>query len=101
MESSVLKEALTEIERLNQDSETLRLAIAREIHLKDQLQREEDAELRGMGKGIEKGLEVGEERRNREIVLNMYEENISVALIANLTKIPFEKVEEIIKSVVQ
>lgn len=105
MESSVLKEALTEIKRLSQNPETVRLAIAREIHLKDQLQREEDAELRGMEKGIEKGieqgLEVGEERRNREIVLNMYGENISADSIANLTKIPFAKVQEIIKSVIQ
>ena len=50
VESSTLKEALYQIERLSQDPETRRMAISREIQLKDQLQREEDAEFRGIEK---------------------------------------------------
>ena len=72
MESSTLKEALSEIERLSQNPETIRMAIAREIHLKDQLQREEDAKLEGREEGREEGKEEGREQRNREIILNMH-----------------------------
>ena len=110
LESSALKEALTEIERLSQDPKTVKLAIAREIHLKDQLQREEEAELRGredgreegreagLEEGLEKGLEKGVELRNREIVHNMHAEDVPAESIAKLTKLPLEKVKEIIES---
>ncbi|KAA0964844.1 Rpn family recombination-promoting nuclease/putative transposase [Sporosarcina sp. ANT_H38] len=97
VESSTLKEALSQIERLSQNPETRRMAISREIHLKDQLQREEDAESRG----VEQGKEVGANLRDREIVLNMYAENLPAESIAQLTKIPLEKVKGIIESIVQ
>ena len=105
VESSTLKEALSQIERLSQDPETRRMAISREIQLKDQLQREEDAEFRGIEKGIEKGKVMGREEgahlRNRVIVLNMYAENLSAETIAQLTKIPLGDVKGIIESIVQ
>lgn len=97
MESSTLKEALSQIERLSQNPETVKMAISREIHLKDQLQREEEAELRGM----EMGREEGAHSRDREIILNMHGENMSAESIAQLTKIPLGKVKEIIESAVQ
>ena len=105
VESSALKDALAEIERLSQDPKTVRLAIAREIHLKDRLQREEDAVLRGREEGreegLEKGLERGLELRDREIVLNMHAENLPAESISKLTKITLEKVKKIIESKVQ
>jgi len=82
---------------LSQDPETRRIAISREIQLKDQLQREEDAEFRG----IEKGIEEGAHLRDRVIVLNMYAENLSAESIAQLTKIPLGEVKGIIGSIVQ
>lgn len=94
MESSTLKEALSEIERLSQNPETVRMAISREIHLKDQLQREEDAE----SLGIEKGKEIGADLRNREVILNMHVERVPVEAIARYTQTPLEKVKEIIES---
>ncbi|CAM3187466.1 Rpn family recombination-promoting nuclease/putative transposase [Filibacter tadaridae] len=97
MESSTLKEALSQIERLSQNPETVKMAISREIHLKDQLQREEDAQFRG----IEKGREEGAHLRDREIILNMHAENVSAESISQLTKIPLAKVKEIIESAVQ
>jgi len=97
VESSMLKEALSQIERLSQNPETVKMAISSEIHLKDQLQREEEAELRGK----EMGREEGAHSRDREIILNMHGENISVESIAQLTKIPLGKVKEIIESAVQ
>jgi len=97
VESSTLKEALSQIERLSQNPETVKMAISREIHLKDQLQREEEAELRGKDVGREEGAH----SREREIILNMHEENISAKSIAQLTKIPLGKVKGIIESAVQ
>ena len=94
MERSTLKEALSQIERLSQNPATVRMAIAREIQLKDQLQREEDAKFEGMEKGREEGAHL----RDREIILNMHAENVSAESIAKLTKIPFEKVQAIIES---
>lgn len=98
VESSVLHEALMEIERLSQDPKTKKLAIAREIQLSDQLQREEDAVERGLDYGLERGLEQGMEFQKREMVLNMYVEKLSKESIAKFTKIPLEKVNEIIWS---
>lgn len=90
MESSTLKEALSEIKRLSQNPETVRMAISREIHLKDQLQREEDAELRG--------IEKGKHLRNREIILNMHAENLPAESISRFTQTPLEEVKGIIES---
>lgn len=97
MDSSTLREALSEIERLSQNPETVRMAISREIHLKDQLQREEDAEFRGIEKGIEKGIDEGKHLQSQEIILNMHAENVPAETIAKLTKIPIEKVRRIIE----
>ena len=101
VESSTLKEALTQIERLSQDPETRRMAISREIQLKDQLQRVEEAEFRGIEKGKVVGREEGAHLRDRVIVLNMYAENLSAESIAQLTKIPLGEVKGIIGSIVQ
>jgi len=77
------------------------------------LQREEEAEFRGMEMGIEQGRrqgidegkdmgrEEGAHSRDREIILNMHGENISAESIAQLTKIPLGKVKGIIESTVQ
>ena len=51
MESSTLQDAYDEIRRLSQDPKTRALAIAREIGLKDQLQRELDAKEEGLAEG--------------------------------------------------
>lgn len=102
MESSTLKEALSEIKRLSQNPETVRMAISREIHLKDQLQREEDAELRGIEIGRERvreeEIEKGKHLRNREIILNMHAENLPAESISRFTQTPLEEVKGIIES---
>ena len=87
MEKSDLDKAIAEIEFLRQDPRTERMAISREIHLKDQLQRLEDARGEGM------------ELRDREIILNMHKKNMSAESIAELTIIPLQKVKGIIESV--
>lgn len=84
MESSVMKDAYEEIKRLSQNPKTRAQAIAREIFLKDQLQREEDAE--------EVGMERGVENTKKEIVLNMYQEDYPFEAIAKITNLSLEQV---------
>lgn len=102
VESSIFKEAISEIERLSQDPATVQMAISREIHLKDQIQREEDAKLighkEGKEEGIEEGIGKGIEKGKQEIILNMYKANMPVETIAQLTKISINKVIGIIES---
>ena len=69
VESSTMREAYSEIQRLSDDAETRKAAIAREIHLKDQIQRELDAKEEGIEEGREKGRVEGrveEEKKERK-----------------------------------
>lgn len=85
LESSLMKDALDEIERISQDPKTVEIASSREFFLKDQLQREVDA----LNRGREKGKE--------EVIFPMYELGISVRKIANVTGFSIEKVERVIE----
>jgi len=85
LESSLMKDALDEIERISQDPKTVEIASSREFFLKDQLQREVDA--------LNRGREEGKE----EVIFPMYELGISVRKIANVTGFSIEKVERVIE----
>ncbi|WP_438317122.1 hypothetical protein [Sporosarcina sp. FA9] len=89
MESSTMQEALKEIQRLSEDPETRKAAIAREIHMKDQLQRELEAKMEGTQEG------------KAEIILNMYHNQYSVEAIAAITNVPIADVSRIVKSNIQ
>ena len=73
-----VKEAFEEIERLNQNPETRRIADFKEQELLDMLQREEDARK----DGIELGIEQGRERANRETVISLYTNGMTTENIA-------------------
>ncbi|MCG7335921.1 Rpn family recombination-promoting nuclease/putative transposase [Sporosarcina sp. ACRSM] len=90
MESPIMKEAFEEIQRLSQDPKTRALAISREIQLKDQMQREYEARMEGMAKGIEQGI--------ADIVISIYRKPTPVPVIAELTGISPEKIMTIIES---
>ncbi|MFJ5770743.1 Rpn family recombination-promoting nuclease/putative transposase [Psychrobacillus sp. NPDC093180] len=94
MESPIFKEALEEIERLSQDPETRAIAISHEIHLRDQIQREEDAREDGMEKGIEKGKKVERE----VIILGMISKGFSAEEISNTTSVPLKEIKEILNT---
>ena len=85
MESTTMKEAFEEIDRLSQNDATRRLADFREQELMDILQREEDAV----------------EDAKREIVIEMYTDGMSAENIAKYVRLSIEKVTEIIKSIEQ
>ena len=91
MESTTMREAFEEIERLTQNRETRRLADFREQEILDILQREEDAR--------EKGIEQGIEKAKREMVITLYTNGMSKENIAKNAGLPFENVVEIIKSI--
>lgn len=101
MESTTMREAFEEIERLSQNKETRRLADFREQELMDILQREEDAREDGVELGIERGIEQGRERTIREMVIRLYTNGMSKESVAKNAGIPFEKVTEIINSTEQ
>ena len=52
----------------------------------------------GLKRGIEEGFEQGIEKNTREMVINMYKENISLDIICKCSKLDLEKVKEIIKN---
>mgnify|MGYP001793719109 CR=1 FL=1 len=43
------------------------------------------------------GIEIGKERKQRQMILNMKEEGIGVDLIAKISKLPLEQVHKIIQ----
>ena len=105
LESSTMKEALKEIQRLSEDPETRKAAIAREIHLKDQLQREleakEDGKKEGIEEGKQEGIQVGKQEVKAEIIFNMHKKQYPVEAIADVTNLPVEDILRIVKSNVQ
>lgn len=97
MESSTMREAFEEIRRLSDDPATRAAAISREIHLKDQIQRELDAKADGKQEGIEEGKTEGKAK----IILNMYKKQYPVEAIADVTNISVEDVLSIVKANLQ
>ena len=91
MESTTMKEAFEEIERLSQNPETRRIADFREQELLDMLQREEDAR--------KDGIELGIEREKRETVISLYTDGMSAEKIAKHVRLPPENVMDIINSI--
>ena len=92
LESSTMREAFDEIQRLSEDPATRAAAISREIHLRDQIQRELDAKTDGEHKGIKKGIQRGK----TEVILNMYNKKYSIEAIADVTDMPVEAVLQIL-----
>ncbi|QUW23105.1 Rpn family recombination-promoting nuclease/putative transposase [Sporosarcina sp. Marseille-Q4063] len=97
MESSTMKEAYSEIQRLSGDMETRKAAIAREIHLNDQIQRELDAEADGWKSGKREGKQEGIKEGKTEIVIEMYKEEFPIKTIVKLTGFTEEEILSIVK----
>ena len=97
MESTTMKEAFEEIERLSQNPETRRFAAFREQELKDILEREDEAMEKGVKKGMEQGMEQGVEQEKQEAVIRMYSDGMSVDNISKYASLSRDKVMEIIK----
>ena len=87
-----MREAFDEIQRLSEDPATRAASISREIHLRDQIQRELDAKTDGEHKGIQKGIQRGK----TEVILNMYNKKYSIEAIADVTDMPVEAVLQIL-----
>ena len=93
MESSTMKGAYSEIQRLSEDAETGKAAIAREIHLRDQIQWELDAR--------DEGKEEGKEESKIEVILNLHRKQYPIEAIAEVVNMPIEDVLGIVKSNIQ
>lgn len=90
MESSIMKEAFDEIQRLSEDPATRAEAISREIHLKDQMQRELDAKVEGKNEGRAEG--------KIEVILTMYQKRFPIDVIVEATGHSKEDILSIIQS---
>ena len=74
---------------MSEDAETRKAAIAREIHLRDQIQRELDAR------------EEGKEENKTEVILTMHRKQYTIEAIAEVVNMPIEDVLGIVKSNIQ
>lgn len=101
MESTTMKEAFEEIQRLSDDPETRRIAEYRDFQLRGQLQREYDARKEGMEEGVRKGVEIGIEKGaadfSQQVILNMHAKQTPTAIIAELTGLALDDVLRIIE----
>ena len=110
MEDDKLHEAIGNWDTLSNTKEQMAAYRSRVKRIFDEESAILEAELRvvegvergreeGRKEGIQEGREEGINLQNREIVLNMHAENLPVESIAQLTKIPREKVREIIDTI--
>lgn len=101
VESSTMKEAFEEIQRLSDDPVMRRIAEYRDSELRGQQQREIDREKAGIARGKKEGKVEGKiEGRNEgkvEIVLNMHSQQIAAETIAKLTGIDLDYVLMVIE----
>jgi len=101
MESSTKKEAYEEDKRLNDDLEARKEAIAQEIHLRDQVQREFEAREEGKKEGRKEGREERRKEGIKEVIINMHKKQFSVEAIADATNLSVEDILRIVKSDIQ
>ena len=85
-----IEKAYAELNRVSEDEVMRERAIARDKWLWDQATRREQAVIEGRKEGKEEAKE--------EIILSMYNEGLSVEMIARIMKVSDEKVQSIIKS---
>ena len=52
----------------------------------------------GIQEGIEKGIQEGIEKKQKEMILNMYKDNLPIETISKYANLSISKVEEIIKN---
>ena len=52
----------------------------------------------GIEKGIEKGIEQGTQEKQKEIILNMFNDKVSLEVISKYTNLTIQEIEEIINS---
>ena len=81
MENSAKKE----VQRVSDNQETRKAAIAREIHLRDQVQRVFDAR------------EEGRKEARKEVALNMHKKQFTIEAIAAATNLSVDDVLHIVK----
>ena len=84
-----LREMKEELERITADPELREKYYYREKQLRDELSRIKDGYMKGIKEGIEEN--------RKEIVLNMYKNNMDIETICNIVRITEEEVKKIIR----
>ena len=91
-----IKEAKKELDRISQDDILRRRALNRTLEIADRLQFQEEAEAKGLKKGMEKGLKEGEYKKTKEVVKELHLINMTVKQIAQIVKLDESSVEKIL-----
>lgn len=91
-----IKEAKKELDRISQDDLLRRRALSRTLEIADRLQFQEEAEAKGLKKGMEKGIKEGEYKKTKEIVKELHLINMTVKQIAQIVKLDESSVEKIL-----
>lgn len=103
-ENEDIKEAKEELDRISQDDLLRRRALSRTLEIADRLQFQEEAEAKGLKKGMEKGLKEGKEKgrkegeykKTKEVVRELHLINMTVKQIAQIVKLDEASVEKIL-----
>ena len=91
-ENSDIKKAKEELEKIKQDEREQYLAELRLKHIRDSHAIEEY----GYDKGLKEGEEKGKRENQKEVILNMYKEKITIEIIARIVHLSEEEVKKII-----
>ncbi len=90
--NSIIKNAAKELDRLNLDEEAKIRAEARDKALRDEVSFLAEAKRSGLEEGMQKGIQ----ESRKEIIKKMYNENIDIKLICNITNSTEEEILKII-----
>lgn len=96
-ENEDIKEAKKELDRISQDDLLRRRALSRTLEIADRLQFQEEAEAKGLKKGMEKGIKEGEYKKTKEVVRELHLINMTVKQIAQIVKLDESSVKKNIK----
>lgn len=87
-----IKEAKKELDRISQDDLLRRRALSRTLEIADRLQFQEEAE----AKGLKKGIKEGEYKKTKEVVRELHLINMTVKQIAQIVKLDESSVKKIL-----
>ena len=91
-ENEDIKEAKKELDRISQDDLLRRRALSRTLEIADRLQFQEEAE----AKGLKKGIKEGEYKKTKEVVRELHLINMTVKQIAQIVKLDESSVKKIL-----
>ena len=94
-ENEKIKEAKSELEKLEMSPEDRELYELRLKAIRDEINIRESGYTDGMRDGMKDGMKDGEEKGKKEIAKNMLKENMPIEVISKLTGLSQEEIEKL------